>query len=177
MNWYEKIVFQGRSWPSNWNWGRFWAATTTATIRKLMRAFLTSFPPPLTVLVTVCYRCYTFVTLLERSTTFHIKNDYTQGLVEFHGAQGRNVDYAQLMKILFNPFALWDFGKLDAVVRGNAQQCPRKIDTSFSIQVDIIKFIIIEQSTWYILSPLVSNRLPITFFSLRNRIMASTCLP
>jgi hypothetical protein len=58
-----------------------------------------------------------------------------QGLVEFHSAKGRTIDYTQFTKILFNPFALWDFGKLDAVVRGNARQCPRKLDTSFSTQV------------------------------------------
>lgn len=58
-----------------------------------------------------------------------------QGLVEFHTAKGRTIDFMQFTKILFNPFALWDFGKLDAVVRGNAQQCPRKLDTSFSTQV------------------------------------------
>lgn len=58
-----------------------------------------------------------------------------QGLVELHGLHGRNIDYMQFMKILFNPFALWDFGKLDAIVRGNAQQCPRKLGTSFSTQV------------------------------------------
>ena len=58
-----------------------------------------------------------------------------QGLVELYGAQGRNIDYMQFTKILFNPFALWDFGKLDAIMRGNSQQCPRKLDTSFSTQV------------------------------------------
>lgn len=69
------------------------------------------------------------------TAAYRFGHSMLQGLVELYGAQGRNVDYMQFTRILFNPFALWDFGKLDAVVRGNAQQCPRKLDTSFSTQV------------------------------------------
>ena len=76
--------------------------------------------------------------LLGGTLIIRLTKSFMQGLVEIYGAQGRNVDYMQFTKILFNPFALWDFGKLDAVVRGNAQQCPRKLDTSFSTQVSIV---------------------------------------
>jgi len=58
-----------------------------------------------------------------------------QGLVEFDGPHGNNIDFTQLKNILFNPFELWDFGRLDAFMRGSAQQSPRKMDTSFSPQV------------------------------------------
>ncbi|XP_046631114.1 peroxidase-like [Daphnia pulicaria] len=69
------------------------------------------------------------------TAAYRFGHSMLQGLVEFHTAKGRTIDFMQFTKILFNPFALWDFGKLDAVVRGNAQQCPRKLDTSFSTQV------------------------------------------
>jgi len=36
---------------------------------------------------------------------------------------------------MFYPFALWDFGKMDAVIRGEAGQNPRTVHTSFSAQV------------------------------------------
>ena len=62
--------------------------------------------------------------------------------MEIYGAQGRSIDYVQFKNILFNPFALWDFGKIDAVIRGSAQQSPRKLDTTFSNQVGLCNFFI-----------------------------------
>ena len=61
--------------------------------------------------------------------------EFSKGLVIFEGARGRNVDYIQLHKTMFYPFALWDFGKMDAVIRGEAGQNPRTVHTSFSAQV------------------------------------------
>lgn len=92
-NWIDIFfyVLQGRSWPSNWNWGRFRAATTTTTIRKLVRAFLTSFPPPLTVLVAAYYRCYTFIggeRDLESTTTYRKYKNEISGLSELSWSAG-----------------------------------------------------------------------------------------
>lgn len=117
---------------------------TAATTRKLMREFQTNSPPRRSVSVTACCRflCsarhqFNSYILSNQSKCSNIRftKSFMQGLVELHGLHGRNIDYMQFMKILFNPFALWDFGKLDAIVRGNAQQCPRKLGTSFSTQV------------------------------------------
>ena len=55
------------------------------------------------------------------------------------GPRGRNIDFMQLHKLMFNPFALYDFGKIDAILRGSATQNPRTMDTGFAAQVIIRK--------------------------------------
>ena len=110
-----------------------------------MQEFPTNFLPLRTVSVTACCRYITLLFIYKtfnsaccrRCSNIRFTKPTMQGLVEFHTAKGRTIDYMQFTKILFNPFALWDFGKLDAVVRGNARQCPRKLDTSFSTQVRV----------------------------------------
>ena len=69
------------------------------------------------------------------TAAFRFGHSMLQGLVVFQGARGRSVDYVQLQRTLFNPFPLWDFGQIDAVFRGAAEQNPRVRDTSFSSQV------------------------------------------
>ena len=47
-----------------------------------------------------------------------------------------NAPYSmELHKMLFNPFSLWDFGMIDNIIRGAANQNPRPIHSSFTPEV------------------------------------------
>lgn len=44
-------------------------------------------------------------------------------------------EFVQLHTTLYNPFPLWQFGKVDELIRGSAAQNPRPIHTSFAAEV------------------------------------------
>ena len=51
------------------------------------------------------------------------------------GPEGNSIHYMEFSRTLLNPFLLWDTGKIDAIIRGSAHQCPRKVGTFFPNQV------------------------------------------
>lgn len=53
----------------------------------------------------------------------------------FEQAGSGVTEFAQLHTMLYNPFPMWQFGKVDELIRGSAAQNPRPIHTSFAAEV------------------------------------------
>lgn len=53
----------------------------------------------------------------------------------FEQAGSGVTEFSQLHTMLYNPFSLWQFGKVDELIRGSAAQNPRPIHTSFAAEV------------------------------------------
>lgn len=39
--------------------------------------------------------------------------------------------------MIFNPLALWEYGKVDDLIRGSGAQNPRPVHTSFAAEVSV----------------------------------------
>jgi apolipoprotein N-acyltransferase len=55
-------------------------------------------------------------------------------MVAFEGV-GKATEYVPLHETLFNPYPLFEFGKMDEFIRGSASDNPRPVHTSFSSEV------------------------------------------
>ena len=75
------------------------------------------------------------------SAAFRFYHSMIQGLVAFEEVGSGATEMVELYKMLFNPFPLWDYGKVDDLIRGSAAQNPRPVHTSFSAQVKTIPFL------------------------------------
>ena len=50
---------------------------------------------------------------------------------------GGVTEYVKLHETLFYPFGLWDFGRMDALIRGSGADNPRPVHTSFAAEVTV----------------------------------------
>ena len=58
-----------------------------------------------------------------------------QSLVAFEQAGSGITEFIQLHNVLYRPFSLWQYGKVDELIRGSATQNPRPMHTSFASEV------------------------------------------
>lgn len=72
--------------------------------------------------------------LRKSSDQFSVIFVFFKGLVNFHSAESVT-ELIMLSKMTFHPFPLWDFGRIDAVIRGSASQNPRPVHPTFATQV------------------------------------------
>lgn len=102
-----------------------------------------------------------------------------QDLVAFEQAGSGVTEFAQLHTMLYNPFPMWQFGKVDELIRGSAAQNPRPIHTSFAAEV-LRQTSINEMKCWRELNTTVSYlvcRWPIICSSKKTLHSDSTCSP
>ena len=61
----------------------------------------------------------------------------------FEQAGSGAAEFVQLHTMLYNPFPMWQFGKVDDLMRGSANAHPRPIHTSFAGEVIITEEFVI----------------------------------
>ncbi|XP_057373480.1 peroxidasin homolog [Daphnia carinata] len=69
------------------------------------------------------------------SAAFRFYHSMIKDLVAFEQAGSGVTEFAPLHTMLYNPFSMWQYGKVDELIRGSAAQNPRPIHTSFAAEV------------------------------------------
>jgi len=69
------------------------------------------------------------------TAAMRLLHSMVQDVMAFKPNDGNAPYSMELHKMLFNPFSLWDFGMIDNIIRGAANQNPRPIHSSFTPEV------------------------------------------